>query len=181
MWQSYWHTWQSYWHRWQYYWRRWQYYWHMWQSYWHRWKSYWHRWQHYSHRNIQFYSTLVQCLHHFSRNEHHLKPTIFIQIMNETDDARSRQKLDWVMVIISFFHIHMCRYLQKPGLFQPEDCSAIVNRNVGHTHRSTYVTFQKNWLSRKVVYLFKNDMFQKRKIRSQVILKRTHINKISVH
>jgi len=63
--------------------------------------------------------------------------------MNATDDARSRQKLDWVMVIISCFHIHMCGYQQKPGLFQPEDGSAMLNRNVGHTYRSTYVTFQK--------------------------------------
>lgn len=44
-------------------------------------------------------------------------------------------KLDLVMVIISFFHIHMCRYLQKRELHQPENGSVMLNRNVGHTYR----------------------------------------------
>jgi hypothetical protein len=62
---------------------------------------------------------------------------IFMQIMNATDYARSRQKLDWVIVIIPFFHIHMFRYLQERGLLEPEDSSPMLNRKVGHTYRPT--------------------------------------------
>lgn len=55
--------------------------------------------------------------------------------MNETDYARCRQKLDWVTVIIPFFHIHMCSYLQKCGLLETEDNSAMLNRKDRHNYR----------------------------------------------
>jgi len=56
------------------------------------------------------------------------------QIMLEVE-----KKLDWVIVIVivPFFHIHMCRYLYKRGLLEPEDGSAMLNRNFGHTFRPT--------------------------------------------
>jgi len=55
--------------------------------------------------------------------------------MNATDYVRSRQNLDWVIVIIPFFHIH--RYLQKRGLLKPEDSSVMLNGKVDHTYRPT--------------------------------------------
>jgi hypothetical protein len=65
------------------------------------------------------------------------------------------KKLGWMIVIIPFFHIHMCRYLHKRGLLEPKNGSAMLNRNFGHTFRPTLRDIPEELTFTKIVYLFK--------------------------